>query len=199
MTAFLPMDIMGTATRLAAVIESGEPCYCAYCGAVLVWERELSTVEQVLRLLAAGVRPMGKGGVYVSRVLAMIKHIQQPLGSNMCGHAVAAMLARTTTAHVAAMLGHRGPTTWQEVYSVLHVLGVVCDVRQVPVFGPVDVPRVAVVRCPTITPVIKHFVVVHDGLVYDPALEGVYPIECLRFSLAPPESVLYCAEVRHVI
>lgn len=37
------------------------------------------------------------------------------------------MLGHTTTAHTAAMLGHRGPTTWLEVYSILHVLGVVCD------------------------------------------------------------------------
>lgn len=128
----------------------------------------------------------------------MIKHILQP-EANMCGQTIAAMLAHTTVARVAALLGHKGPTTWQELYSVLHILGVVCDKQLVPVFGPEDMPRVAVVRCPTGTSVIKHWVAVYDGVVYDPARVWEYPLEEMRFSLLPPGSVLYCAEVHNVV
>lgn len=58
----------------------------------------------------------------------------------MCGQTVVAMLAHTNPTRVAALLGHAGPPTWRELYSVLHVLGVVCDVRQAPCFHMLELP-----------------------------------------------------------
>lgn len=117
----------------------------------------------------------------------------------MCGQTVAAMLGHTTPARVAALLGHSGPTTWQELYSVLCVLGVPCNVRLVPVFGPEDVSRAAILRRPTGISAIRHWVAVCDGLVYDPGRLTEYPLEDMSFSILPAEAVTYCAAVRRGI
>ena len=124
----------------------------------------------------------------------MIKHLRQP-DYYMCGHTVAAMLAGTTVARVRGLLGHGGPTTWREVYSVLHVLGVVCAVRMVPVYGPAEVPATAVLQLPGDAPALHHFVAVAGGHVYDPARRRPYPLAEHTFELAPVSRIAYCAEV----
>lgn len=115
----------------------------------------------------------------------------------MCGHAAIAMLAASSLERVATMLGHRGPTTWREVYSALFTLGVVCDPELRACFTPTALPPVAVVQVPSGSPAIHHWVVVAGGVVYDPARAATYAAVELPFAIKPATAVLRVAAVRN--
>lgn len=115
-----------------------------------------------------------------------------------CGHACVAMLANTTIPAVVAALGHKRPTTWRELYSVLCLLGVVAAPKMVPIFASEAMPPVAVVQLPSGSPALRHVVVACGGTVYDPGAGGLYAVESLPFTDRPSDEVLWCAEVYNV-
>ena len=127
-----------------------------------------------------------------------MKHLYQGRADHKCGHTCVAMLANTTSDRVAQVLGHERPTAWLELYSVLHVLGVVCEPKQIPCFEPQGMPEVALVIIPSGTPVLKHVVVKYGDLIYDPAVAAPYPAAALPFELEPANQVLTCAKVYNV-
>ena len=124
--------------------------------------------------------------------------VQQPPGSRLCGHAIIAMLARTTTGRVAANLGHERPTTWRELYSILHLFGIICDPKLQPCFDLVDLPPVAVVVVPSGSPVVGHWVLKYGDQIYNPACSEPYPAADLPFALKPSSDVVKFAAVRNV-
>lgn len=120
--------------------------------------------------------------------------VVQPEHSTACGHAVVAMLANTTTERVIAVLGHRRPTTWRELCSMLFAFGVVCEPEMVPVFSVWDLPHTAVLALPG-RGRYGHWVAIEGEEVYDPA-GAIYPTDTLRFLSPSPSDIIMCGAVR---
>jgi len=119
-----------------------------------------------------------------------MKLIYQRQNSNMCGHACVAMLANTTPDRVAQVLGHKHPTAWRELYTLLFHFGVVCEFELVPCFSEREFPPVAIVVLPSLCATLKHVVVKYGDEIYDPAC-GVYMAASLEYSIKPTEVLKY--------
>ena len=125
-----------------------------------------------------------------------MKLVEQPEGSRQCGQACVAMLANTTLEDVVGMVGPR-LTKWDEIYSALFQYGIPAQPNLEPVFHQDDLPETSVVIIPTGSSLFRHCVVVHECVVYDPAV-GCYPVEKLRFRRTPAHLVLKFASVTDI-
>ena len=126
-----------------------------------------------------------------------MKLIHQPPNSTQCGQACIAMLANTTPARVAKATGNDGPTTWEELYSVLNQFGIVCAPKLRPCFQLEDLPPVAVIALPGAGG-LGHWVVKYGDWVYDPAILVPQQAVDLPFAVRPVHRVLKYAEVKNV-
>ena len=98
-----------------------------------------------------------------------MNHVQQPEGSNLCGHACLAMVLGIDLEAAKARLGHGRRTRTRELVAALgeHAEGA----RLRPLKKDTELPDFALLKV-TWAPNQGHFVVYAAPLVFDPSLPG---------------------------
>jgi hypothetical protein len=114
----------------------------------------------------------------------VIKWMQQPPGSSLCGQTCVAMIAGITLDEsIESFGGKRGGTRTKELVAALRKLGINCG----------DPPLVRINgQCYPDTCIVKlhinhedykkstHWVIWHEGRYYDPSLIGQYTLNCYK-------------------
>jgi hypothetical protein len=104
-----------------------------------------------------------------------MKHISQPVGSNLCGQTCVAMIAGISLGESVKVFGKRGCTTTKDVAAALRKLGIPCGDKLIrlkkgedPVSAGTAV-KMVVLHYDGAPKHHAHWVVLHGDLYYDPA------------------------------
>lgn len=101
-----------------------------------------------------------------------MRHIQQPIGSNLCGQTCIAMILDTTIEAVCHEMGKRGKTRTKDLVRVLRRHGYDVPDRLIRQRQN-NLPRYAIVKavCPTRKSQ-SHWMVIWNHWLYDPEADG---------------------------
>jgi hypothetical protein len=114
----------------------------------------------------------------------MVKWMQQPEGSSLCGQTCVAMIAGVTLEQsIVAFGGKCGATRTKEVVAALRKLGIDCGNPPLTRIKGQCYPHTCIVKLHiNHIDCLKsiHWVVWHEGKYYDPSLYGQYSLVCYQ-------------------
>jgi len=103
-------------------------------------------------------------------------HVQQPPGSSLCGQACVAMILGIRLEHATSLVGHARSTKPYELADALRKREIKCGDRRIRYTGGTLPKRAFLAISAWNSRRRYHWVLLYDGLVYDPALCAPMPV-----------------------
>jgi hypothetical protein len=111
----------------------------------------------------------------------MIKWMQQPEGSSLCGQTCVAMLAGVTLEEsIKSFGGKRGGTRTKELVNAIRKLGINCGDPPLVRINGQCYPDTCIVKLHFDDQTHTHWTLWHNGQFYDPSYIGQYTLYCYK-------------------
>jgi hypothetical protein len=114
-------------------------------------------------------------------VMLLIKWLQQPEGSSLCGQTCVAMIAGITLEEsIAAFGGKRSGTRTKDLVAALRKLGIDCGDPPLARIKYQCYPDTCIVKLHFDNKTHTHWTLWHNGRYYDPDFTGQYTLNCYK-------------------